>query len=43
MWRFAADWYGDYLRTPWKKRTVEEAKELFLKHGFTDKFWRLDA
>lgn len=43
MWSFAADWYGDYLRTPWKKRTVAEAKELFLKHGFTDPFWRLDA
>lgn len=42
MWSFAADWYGDYLRTPWKKRSAAEVKELFSKHRFTDEFWRLD-
>ena len=42
MWGFAADWYGDYLSEPWKKRSTNEVKELFAKHGFTDEFWRLD-
>ena len=41
MWKFAADWYGSYLRKPWRKRTSEEAEALFEKHGLTGDFWRL--
>ncbi|HEY0412591.1 MAG TPA: organomercurial lyase [Allosphingosinicella sp.] len=41
MWRFARDWYGDYLREPWRKRTREETLALFERHGFTGDFWSL--
>lgn len=41
MWRFAADWYGDYLRRPWRKRSREEALALFEGHGLTGDFWSL--
>ena len=41
MWAFATDWYGDYLRKPWLKRSTDEAEALFLKHGFTGKFWQI--
>ena len=41
MWRFAADWCGDYLRKPWRKRSREEIIALFDRHGFTDEFWRI--
>jgi hypothetical protein len=42
MWRFASDWYGNYLDQPWRKRSLDEAKSLFEKHGFGGEFWRLD-
>lgn len=42
MWIFAADWYGDYLQKPWRKRSPEETRSLFAKHGFEGDFWRLD-
>jgi hypothetical protein len=41
LWDFARDWYGAYLREPWHKRSAEEAKELFQRHGFTSPFWSL--
>lgn len=42
MWEFAIDWYGDYLRRPWTKRTPDEIEALFAKHNFGGEFWRLD-
>ena len=42
MWHFASDWYGDYLRKPWRKRSREEIIKLFAEHGFESEFWRLD-
>jgi hypothetical protein len=39
MQRFAADWYGDYLRKPWRGRTPAEAAALFERHGLTGDFW----
>jgi hypothetical protein len=42
LWRFAGDWYGNYLQTPWRKRTAERTRELFLRHGLTDAFWAID-
>lgn len=42
MWSFAADWYGDYLRKPWRKRSLDEAKAMFAKHEFEGEFWQLD-
>jgi hypothetical protein len=39
LWRFASDWYGAYLRAPWRKRTPEEIRALFAAHGLTGAFW----
>jgi hypothetical protein len=41
LWRFASDWYGAYLRGPWRKRSADEVRALFAAHGFTGKFWAI--
>jgi hypothetical protein len=38
---FAQDWYGHYLREPWRKRSTNEARDLFARHGFVSDFWAL--
>jgi hypothetical protein len=39
LWDFASDWYGSYLRTPWRKRSPDDARNLFARHGLTSPFW----
>ena len=40
--RLAQVWYGPDRREPeWRRRTVDEAEELFSQLGFTSPFWRL--
>jgi hypothetical protein len=39
LWGFAQDWYGNYLREPWRKRTPDEVRALFSRHGLTGPFW----
>lgn len=41
LWRFASDWYGAYLDEPWRKRSAEEARTLFARHGLTGPFWEI--
>jgi len=41
LWEFAKDWYGPYLTDPWKKRSPDEIKAIFSKHGFTSDFWSI--
>jgi hypothetical protein len=41
-WDFASDWYGAYLERPWRKRTPEQAREMFDRHGLTGAFLALD-
>jgi len=41
LWRFASDWYGGYLRRPWRKRGPEEVRELFRRNGLTGPFWEI--
>ena len=41
LWAFARDWYGAYLREPWQKRSSDEARALFTRHGLTSPFWEL--
>ena len=41
LWRFASDWYGSYVREPWRKRSADEVRALFARHGLTGKFWRI--
>lgn len=39
LWAFARDWYGDAISKPWRKRSTEEVREVFRRHGFTSPFW----
>ena len=41
LWRFASDWYGAYLREPWRKRTPDQVRALFARHGLTGPFWEV--
>ena len=41
LWDFARDWYGGYLARPWKKRSPEEARQLFRRHDLIGPFWDL--
>lgn len=41
LWRFASDWYGAYLREPWRKRSPDEVRALFAAHGLTGPFWEI--
>jgi hypothetical protein len=41
-WRLAKAWYGPDRREPgWRRRTVEETRDLFTRLGLTSPFWRL--
>jgi Alkylmercury lyase len=39
LWRFASDWYGNYLDTPWRKRSPDQVRTLFDAHGLAGDFW----
>lgn len=41
LWRFASDWYGDYLATPWRKRSPDEVRAVFARHNLTGPFWSI--
>lgn len=41
MWRFSVEWYGGYVRSPWRKRAPHEIAEIFARHNFEGEFWRL--
>ena len=40
LWAFASDWYGKHLDQPWRKRSLEEVRALFARHGLTGEFWK---
>ncbi len=42
LWRFASDWYGNYLEPGWRKRTAKEAQELFRRHNLSENFWDVE-
>jgi len=39
-WMLADAWYRDRMSTAWRRRTVDEAHELFRSLGLTSQFWR---
>lgn len=41
LWSFASEWYGGYLQHPWRKRTPDEVRALFARHGLTSAFWEV--
>ncbi len=40
-WKLADSWYRDRLSADWRRRTVDEAHDLFRSLGLTSEFWRL--
>jgi hypothetical protein len=41
LWGLARTWYGDRLSKQWRRKTAEEAEELFEELGLTGAFWKL--
>ena len=41
MWRLADAWYADRLEPGFRRRTPDEAEELFASIGLTGDDWRL--
>ena len=41
QWQLARIWYGNRLDPGWRRRTVDEAEEVFRSCGLTGSFWRL--
>ena len=41
LWGFASDWYGGYLQEPWRKRSADEVRALFARHGLAGPFWEI--
>jgi hypothetical protein len=41
LWAFARDWYGGYLKEPWRKRPIGDVRALFARHGLVSEFWRI--
>lgn len=42
-WRLARAWYHDRLEPSWRRKTVQEAQELFTELGMTSPHWKLTA
>jgi Alkylmercury lyase len=40
-WRLADAWYRDRLSPNWRRRTAEEAEQLFSSLRLTGPFWKL--
>jgi hypothetical protein len=41
LWGLASTWYRDRLSPDWRRRTAEEAEEVFSSLGLSGEFWRL--
>ena len=41
IWALARAWYADRLTYDWRRRTAEEAREVFERIGLTGAFWAL--
>ena len=41
QWRLAQTWYSGRLDPAWRRRTPQEAEEVFASLGLTGDFWRL--
>jgi hypothetical protein len=39
-WKLADSWYRDRCSADWRRRTADEAHELFGSLGLTSEFWR---
>ena len=41
QWALARAWYGNRMDTEWRRRTPEEAEDVFRSLGLTGDFWKL--
>jgi hypothetical protein len=41
MWQLAEAWYQNRLDPEWRRRTPEEAQEVFGRVGLTGAFWKI--
>ena len=41
MWRLADTWYHDRDDPAWRRRSADEAEEVFAEIGLKGDFWRL--
>ena len=41
QWELAHTWYEDRLAPDWRRRSPEEAQDVFESLGLTGEFWRL--
>jgi hypothetical protein len=39
-WALAQAWYGDYLNPKWRRRSPQEAREIFENIGLRGAFWQ---
>ncbi len=42
-WQLAQQWYHDRLDLRWRRKTTDEAQQLFETIGLTGDFWKLAA
>ena len=42
IWRFSQDWYGRHADRNWSKWTVDEASQIFKRHGLDGPVWEMD-
>lgn len=41
MWRLADTWYHDRDHPEWRRRSADEAEQVFADIGLTGEFWKL--
>lgn len=41
LWGLASTWYRSRMEPDWRRRTAEEAQEVFSSLGLTGEFWQL--
>ena len=41
LWGLASIWHRDRLQPGWRRRTADEAQDVFSSLGLTGDFWRL--
>jgi hypothetical protein len=41
LWGLARAWFGDRLSEQWRRKTPEEAEQIFEEVGLSGPFWKL--